>query len=72
MRKWIKVSEKLPENASDVTLMSVEYHVVNGYYWNHWGKDAEACWYISCGAHEGRADTDDITHWQPLPSPPED
>lgn len=67
---WIKCSDKLPDDARDVTLMSKEHGVVNGYYWSgkHWGKDVKPEWFVSCGTHEGSAS--DITHWMPLPAAP--
>lgn len=70
MSDWIDANERLPRDARDVTLVSKEHGVVNGYYWSglHWGKDVEPSWFISCGTHEGKAD--DVTHWMPLPEPP--
>lgn len=72
MSEWIKCSEKLPENAKDVTVFSAEHGVVNGYYWSgiHWGKDEQPKWFVCCGEYEGSVY--DVTHWQPLPLPPED
>lgn len=63
MSKWIKCSERMPEDISD----SVEYLVyetlnnrVQHDYWNV-GNDFKPFW--------NHYDTY-VTHWQPLPEPP--
>ena len=61
--EWIKTSEKLPEQYQQVI-----------YYFRHTG--------VSCGKYERTSDgdifhslngflCDDVTHWMPLPEPPE-
>lgn len=70
MKQWIKCSERLPNNAVDVTVYSIEHGVVNGYYWREFSADGKQSktWFVCCGVHEGAVS--DITHWQPLPEPP--
>lgn len=71
MNEWISVDERVPESSADVTVFSEEYGVVNGYYWSGigWAPTEEPKWFVCCGEHEGSVY--DVTHWQPLPEPPQ-
>lgn len=59
---WIKVSERLPEKMQKVLVWAKEGHGTIASYWTaiYLGKD-----FFSSSTHN-----DNITHWQPLPSPP--
>lgn len=63
---WISCAERMPENSQDVTMFSESKGVINGYYFGWNGEDKK--WYAACGEYEGPEE--DVTHWQPLPSPP--
>lgn len=56
-RRWIPVEERVPEE--DVPVLCIDTRVVQMVAWNGWGE-----W---CGP-EIKAE---ITHWMPLPEPPE-
>ena len=67
-RRWIPVEERLPEDRSDVLVVA---------YWHErWGASMGWCapetaaWSV----HVGIGDRSDIavTHWMPLPEPPEE
>lgn len=67
-RRWIPVEERLPEDRSDVLVVT---------YWNErWGVYMGWCaptykkWYV----HIGIGDRNDVavTHWMPLPEPPKE
>lgn len=68
-RRWIPVEERLPEDRSDVLVVTT--------YWNErWGVYMGWCaptykkWYV----HIGIGDRNDVavTHWMPLPEPPKE
>lgn len=63
---WISCAERMPENSQDVTMFSESKGVINGYYFGWNGEDKK--WHAACGEYEGPEE--DVTHWQPLPSPP--
>lgn len=67
-RRWIPVEERLPEDRSDVLVVA---------YWRErwgaymgWCAPERAAWSV----HVGIGDRSDIavTHWMPLPEPPEE
>jgi len=61
-QKWIPVSERLPEKSETVLVLHdnavdiVTYHPKS----NRW----ELLWWVNADLH-------DVTHWMPLPEPPE-
>lgn len=59
--RWISVKEKLPENHKEVLIYCGSYHEIGWYESDNksWRSDFLGC----C--------TDDVTHWMPLPEPPE-
>jgi len=63
--KWIKVSESLPENLSSVIGCFDQNKVGNFYY-----QEMDKKWYQDGWGNE-LSRTFDITHWMPLPNPPE-
>lgn len=69
MTQWIKCSERLPEVGIDVLVATKEGCFVG--YWRHYG------WEVGCSLgvnYDMAAITIEskVTHWQPLPPPPED
>ena len=62
MGKWIKCSERMPEKLDDVLVTDGVYVEVkwwNGYIWDCWAPRNSDISYK------------DVTHWMPLPEPPE-
>lgn len=72
MSKWIKCSERVPDNCNDVTLYSGECGVFNGYYWRSTdGFGGVPGFYSNSGEHDD-GPKEGVTHWMPLPAPPEE
>lgn len=67
-RCWIPVEERLPEDRSDVLVVAY-WHERWGAYMG-WCAPERAAWSV----HVGIGDRSDIavTHWMPLPEPPEE
>ena len=66
-RRWIPVEKRLPEDRSDVLVVAY-WHERWGVYMG-WCAPERAAWSV----HIGIGDRSDIavTHWMPLPEPPE-
>ena len=66
-RRWIPVTERLPEDRSDVLVVAY-WHERWGVYMG-WCAPERAAWSV----HIGIGDRNDVavTHWMPLPEPPE-
>ncbi len=67
-RRWIPVTERLPEDRSDVLVVAY-WHERWGVYMG-WCAPERAAWSV----HIGIGDRSDIaiTHWMPLPEPPKE
>ena len=67
-RRWIPVEERLPEDRGDV-LVAAYWHERWGVYMG-WCAPERAAWSV----HIGIGDRNDVavTHWMPLPEPPEE
>ena len=65
--RWIPVEERLPEDRSDVLVVTY-WHERWGVYMG-WCAPERAAWSV----HVGIGDRNDVavTHWMPLPEPPE-
>ena len=65
--RWIPVEERLPEDRSDVLVVTY-WHEKWGVYMG-WCAPERAAWSV----HVGIGDRNDVavTHWMPLPEPPE-
>lgn len=65
--QWIPVEERLPEDRSDVLVVTY-WHERWGVYMG-WCAPERAAWSV----HVGIGDRNDVavTHWMPLPEPPE-
>lgn len=66
-RRWIPVEERLPEDRSDVLVVAY-WHERWGAYMG-WCAPERAAWSVHVGIG-GRSDIA-VTHWMPLPEPPE-
>ena len=66
-RRWIPVEERLPEDRSNVLVVAYWYERWGVYM--GWCAPERAEWSV----HVGIGDRDDVavTHWMPLPEPPE-
>ena len=63
MSEWIKCSERMPEKLDDVLVSDGDNVEV---MW----RDCDGFW--DCWApRNSNIDIDDVTHWMPLPEPPE-
>lgn len=60
MSEWISVKDRMPENHEDYLLIG--HH--NDCYIGH--MDIHGDWYDDCGI-----EIEGISHWMPLPEPPE-
>lgn len=58
--EWIKCSELMPEDMADVLVTNGEE--VKSMWWN-------GSRWVSC-LSKYTIDSDDVTHWMPLPTPP--
>ena len=67
-RDWISVEDRLPEDRSDVLVVAY-WHERWGVYMG-WCAPERAAWSV----HIGIGDRNDVavTHWMPLPEPPEE
>jgi hypothetical protein len=65
--RWIPVSERLPEEDEDVLVMTAEGKFASGGM-HVASLDEDGVWYPS---HGDGWEFPDVTHWMPLPEPPE-
>ena len=65
--RWIPVTERLPEDRSDVLVVAY-WHERWGVYMG-WCAPERAAWSVHIGIGD-RSDID-VTHWMPLPEPPD-
>lgn len=66
-RRWIPVEERLPEDRSDVLVVAY-WHERWGVYMG-WCAPERAQWSVHIGI--GNRNDVAVTHWMPLPEPPE-
>ena len=68
MTEWISVKDRLPEDITNVLVFG-EYWKVMIAQLDFFNGDGKA-WYEKNGGFRGHVDSDNITHWMPLPEPP--
>ena len=70
--RWIPVTERLPEYAARVLVTDVraELHYVGSWTREKDPDNGSNCW-VDCGFPVGSYPVDAVTHWAPLPEPPE-
>ena len=66
-QRWIPVSERLPEDRATVLVAFKNREILTATYYKHYEGfgGVENYWHIE-GWHSGN-----VTHWMPLPQPPE-
>jgi hypothetical protein len=70
VQEWIRVEDKLPEG--EVLLLTTSKAIIIGdWYKDKWRSPGR--WHWDAIGQQWHSDfqTQDITHWQPLPSPPQ-
>lgn len=72
MSEWIKCSDRIPELAADDTEASDFVLVYQTYFGSRFAQAlhgrVDVVWYDE----QGEIVDGEVTHWMPLPSPPED
>ena len=64
--QWISVKERLPEDISDVLILSKEKKSCVGYY-----RSSDNDWNMYNPCCSFHMELHGVTHWMPLPKPPE-
>jgi len=65
--QWISVKDRLPENISDVLILSKEKESCVGYY-----RSSDNDWNMYNPCCSFHMELHGVTHWMPLPKPPEE
>lgn len=65
MSEWIKCSERMPEETDDIIVVSDGIVVSGISYSRRYG------FYMAALEYDSDAPIKDVTHWMPLPEPPE-
>lgn len=66
--EWVSVKDRLPEDITDVLVTGWQGLFIAQL--DFFGGDGKA-WYKKEGGFIGHVNSNNITHWMPLPSPPE-
>ena len=66
-QQWISVKERLPEDISDVLILSKEKESCVGYY-----RSSDNDWNMYNPCCSFHMELHGITHWQPLPAAPKE
>lgn len=64
--KWILVTERLPEEKGFYLCYAPHWVKMHVYKFSDWGNQGRKRFW-----NDGGTETSKITHWMPLPSPPE-
>jgi len=68
--EWISVEDRLPEVVTFVIVCAFNNEIRSA--WLSEGEFDERVWYTSEDYKSGYYKLDDVSHWMPLPEPPED
>lgn len=69
MSGWIKCSDRMPEFGRHIVFWEGQAREM---FFNEEDDMGPARWFFFNGCGEMELDTDEIKHWQPFPSPPQD
>lgn len=70
MSQWIKCSEQMPEEFVDVLVVTDDSQVHEGYHFVYTG--CAPVWKIYCYRKLYANEEVIVTHWMPLPEPPQE
>lgn len=66
MGEWIKCSERMPEETGDIIVACSDGIVMSGISYSR-----RKGFYIAALEYDDDEPVTDVTHWMPLPEPPE-
>lgn len=66
MSQWVKCSERMPEETDDIIVACSDGIVMSGISYHH-----RKGFYIAALEYDSDEPVTDVTHWRPLPEPPE-
>lgn len=69
MNNWISVEDRLPEEKVNVLVAGYAYNKPGGEYWQSIGARYDGRW-VEDAEDVGYWEKHPVTHWQPLPEPP--
>lgn len=70
MSQWIKCSERMPEDFIDVLVCTEEFQIHEGFRLVY--GDGNSVWKLYCYNKIYENEVVIITHWMPLPEPPQE
>lgn len=66
MSKWIKCSEQMPEETDDIIVACSDGIVISGISYS-----SRKGFYMAALEYDSDVPIKDVSHWMPLPEPPE-
>lgn len=71
-KRWIPVSERLPDKQHDWVLVACKLHPEGFYGVPHIGELRNGVWWCDCYEVPLKDAGVEVTHWMPLPNPPKE